>query len=171
MKSRHLVVGVIIGLAVSIVAINLAVPSHWFAPCDDGTLAHSTPVAGFSFTYNESDGTMTITHTGGEHLQSGGQGSPEALPAVIVAISHGNEKERVLWAARNGSGLATDDIVQSDSLVLANPGSATRADVTSNTAMSTGDTVRVIWINHGSTDLLNRRCRHTLDQTTLSSPE
>lgn len=171
MKSRHLVVGVILGLAVSLVAINLVVPSHWFAPCDDGTLAQTTPVANFSFTYNESDGTMTITHTSGEHLQSGGQGSPEPLPAVVVEISHRNGQERYLWAARNGSGIATDDIVPGDSLILANPMSETRADTTLNTAISTGDTVRVMWINHGSTVLTNRRCRQTLDQTTLSGPE
>lgn len=171
MQSRRVAVGVVLGLAVSIVAINLAVPSHWFAPCDDGTLARTTPVATFSFTYNVSEGTMTITHAGGEHLQSGGQGSSEPLPAVVIEVSHGNGEEQYLWVARNGSGIATGDITPGDSIDLANPGSATQADVTLHKAISTGDTVRVIWINHGSTDLLNRRCRHTLDQITLSSPE
>lgn len=169
MESRHIVFALSLGFVI-IAALVVAVPNPWFDPCSNGTLARETPQATFSFTYHESNGTMTITHTGGDTLYVGEEVSGESLPAAVVGIDHENGHERLLWAAGNGSGIATDDIRAGDSIVLANPGSSTHADATLNTSLSTGDTVRVIWINAGSSDVLHRRCKQTLDQATIPGP-
>lgn len=166
MKIRNAVFGGFLVLSL-IAGISLAVPAHWVEPCNDGTLAQETPQATFSFNYDEINETVTITHSGGEKLQGGEPVTQKPLPILIVEITHKNGHERVLWTAYNGSGIATDDIVNGDSIVLANSGSSTSADATLSKSLSTGDTVRVIWIDSGHGDLLNRRCKKTFSQTTI----
>lgn len=129
-------------------------------------LATAAPTADFEGSYDDSTGTVTVTHAGGDRL---GGGTTQSLALVVTDADNGTTT-RLPWA-NESSGLP---VTEGDAFTLDDPrvdadgdGDYLDADGSVGFYLAPGDTVEVVWTGRltGAPETLTE----TLDTITLGN--